>query len=105
MGLEALSIEGLGKVCSIRSCNGRLLFMFAKEALPFSKRRGSAWRYEPRGCEFCAREFEPVRRRQRFCSPECKQQFKNAELQAARKLYARAGRPTLEEIMRKEEAA
>jgi hypothetical protein len=76
-----------------------------KGAHPFSKRTGSAWRYERHVCAACGRQFEPVRRAQRFCDHLCKEAFKNDQLRAARKLYALAGKPTLEELDRREDAA
>jgi hypothetical protein len=51
---------------------------------------------EDRICECCGRRYAPTYPTQRWCSPECRQDFRNAELQAARKLYARVGRPKLE---------
>jgi hypothetical protein len=51
-----------------------------------------------RVCENCARDYAPTYPTQRWCSSDCRQEFRNAELQAARKLYARAGRPRLEEV-------
>jgi hypothetical protein len=55
-------------------------------------------RYIVHVCEHCFAEYLPERERQRWCSPECREEFRNAELRAARKLYARAGRPKLEEV-------
>jgi hypothetical protein len=49
-------------------------------------------------CENCFREYLPERERQRWCSPECRDTYRNAELRAARKLWVRAGRPKLEVV-------
>jgi hypothetical protein len=51
-----------------------------------------------RHCQNCEREFLEWRWDQRFCSPACRLEFKNRELRAARELWAREGRPSLEEV-------
>jgi hypothetical protein len=55
-------------------------------------------RYIAHVCENCSREYLPERERQRWCSPECRDEYRAAELRAARKLWAREGKPTLEMI-------
>jgi hypothetical protein len=39
-------------------------------------------------CEECGREYLAERYDQRWCDEWCREQFRNAELRAARKLYA-----------------
>jgi len=55
-------------------------------------------------CQNCQREFLPFRVDQRWCSPECRIEYRNNELRAARKLYATEGKPSLEEIEKREVA-
>jgi hypothetical protein len=58
-------------------------------------------------CDNCAREYEPTYPRQRWCSADCREEYRNAELRAARKMWAQAGKPksVLEECREKDTAA
>ena len=58
-----------------------------------------------RTCENCGARYSPSHPHQRFCNPYCLQEFRNDELRAARRLYALAGRPKLEEVEGAESAA
>lgn len=42
---------------------------------PRSEPQKRSWRTQGRSCDQCGREFQPRRRRQRFCSPTCKLAF------------------------------
>jgi hypothetical protein len=57
-------------------------------------------------CENCGREYGPTYPTQRWCSPECRGEYRNAELRAARRLWAQTGKPkeVFEECRRNEEA-
>jgi len=44
-------------------------------------------------CENCFRDYLPERERQRWCSPECREEYRNAELRAARRMWVEAGKP------------
>jgi len=49
-------------------------------------------------CENCASTYAPTKPHQRWCSPDCQHEFRNAELRAARKLWKQSGKPSLEMI-------
>ncbi len=49
--------------------------------------------FEDRICEQCQRIYSPVYPTQRFCATECRAEWRAAELRAARKMWARAGKP------------
>jgi hypothetical protein len=55
-------------------------------------------RYVVHVCENCGGEYLPEGERQRWCSPECRDEYRANELRAARKLWAQSGKPTLEMI-------
>jgi hypothetical protein len=44
-------------------------------------------------CEECGREYEPSHPAQRWCDPTCRDEYRAAELRAARKMWAQAGKP------------
>ena len=43
-----------------------------------------------RCCENCAREYAPTYPTQRWCSPECREEYRATELRAARRMWAQA---------------
>jgi hypothetical protein len=46
-----------------------------------------------RVCDYCHRQFWPSHPTQRWCNATCRELYRNAELRAARKLWAKAGKP------------
>jgi hypothetical protein len=54
-----------------------------------------------RVCENCGQEYLASYPTQRWCSAECREEYRNAELRAARRLWAKAGKPKLEVIEQK----
>jgi hypothetical protein len=48
---------------------------------------------EDRICENCGREYWATNRTMRWCSPWCREEYRNAELRAARRMWAELGRP------------
>ena len=46
-----------------------------------------------RVCENCAQEYLPTYPTQRWCGQDCKYEYRNAELRAARKMWQRSGKP------------
>jgi hypothetical protein len=46
-----------------------------------------------RECENCGHDYWPTHPTQRWCSQWCREDFRNAELRAARKLWAAEGKP------------
>jgi methionyl-tRNA synthetase len=46
-----------------------------------------------RHCENCGARYSPSHPHQRFCNPYCLQEFRNAELRAARRLWVKLGKP------------
>jgi hypothetical protein len=44
-----------------------------------------------RVCDFCDQPYWPNHPTQRWCSPACREEFRNCELRAARKLWRKAG--------------
>jgi hypothetical protein len=52
-----------------------------------------------RVCENCGERYAEQRSDQRWCSEECRVEYRNAELKAARKLFARANNQ--KELMQK----
>jgi hypothetical protein len=53
-------------------------------------------------CENCNEPYWPTYPYQRFCNQFCREEFKNAELRAARRLWRQAGRPSLEKVVEQE---
>jgi hypothetical protein len=56
-------------------------------------------------CEHCGEIYSPHHALQRWCSDDCRHEFRNAELRAARELWKREGKPTMEMIEQGESAA
>jgi uncharacterized OB-fold protein len=46
-----------------------------------------------RVCQNCGREYWPTYPTQRWCHHTCRDEYRNAELRAARKLWAAQGKP------------
>jgi len=57
-----------------------------------------------RVCEECGDEYVVEAARQRWCCAECREIARNEQRTAARRLWARAGKPTLEEVEQGEAA-
>jgi len=60
-----------------------------------------------RECEYCHRPYSPTYPTQRWCNGACRELFRNMELRAARKLWAKAGKPKamLEECREQQQIA
>jgi uncharacterized Zn ribbon protein len=51
-----------------------------------------------RNCEQCGEQYEIEHPLQRWCSPECREWARNEQRTAARRVWAKAGKPSLEEV-------
>jgi len=63
------------------------------QAVPMFEHQGGIVRQIVHVCENCFREYLPERECQRWCAPECREEYRNAELRAARRLWREAGKP------------
>jgi hypothetical protein len=48
-------------------------------------------------CEVCKREYRPRAGDQRFCGPACRYEGKKLEAKSARRVWADAGRPLVDD--------
>jgi len=49
-------------------------------------------------CECCGEEYLTPNPLQRWCSQDCRYDFRNAELRAARLLWRKSGKPSLDAV-------
>jgi len=62
------------------------------------QRQGSTMPGWSRDCENCGDRYVATYPTQRWCCADCREEFRNAELRAARLLWRKSGKPSLDTV-------